>query len=107
LAGKVGAEGLIEAEAAGDSSGEADGTYGSAFLQVDAVERGEGCQIAFVLEGEFDGGDLGGIAMAEVSNIAFFDFAVLAEGFAEVDGFVDFAVGGGPAGAGIWGPKST
>jgi hypothetical protein len=38
--------------------------------------------------------------MAEVSNIAFFDLAVLAEGFAEVDGFVGFAVGGGPAGAG-------
>jgi hypothetical protein len=53
-----------------------------------------------VLEGEFDGGDLGGIAMGEVGDVAFFDFAVLAEGFAEVDGLVGFAVGGGPEGAG-------
>ena len=34
-------------------------------------------------EGEFDGGDLGGIAVGEVGDVAFFDFAVLAEGFAE------------------------
>jgi ATP adenylyltransferase/5',5'''-P-1,P-4-tetraphosphate phosphorylase II len=53
-----------------------------------------------VLEGEFDGGDLGGIAVGEVGDVAFFDFAVLAEGFAEVDGLVGFTVGGGPAGAG-------
>src|ERR1035441_7087733 len=33
-------------------------------------------------------------------DVAFFDFAVLAEGFAEVDGLVGFAVGGGPASAG-------
>ena len=53
-----------------------------------------------MLEGEFDGGDLGGIAVGEVGDVAFFDFAVLAEGFAEVDGLVGFTVGGGPAGAG-------
>ena len=51
-----------------------------------------------MLKGEFDGGDLGGITVAEVGNVAFFDLAVLAEGFAEVDGLVGFAVGGGPAG---------
>jgi hypothetical protein len=72
LAGKVSAEGLIEAEAAGDGGGDADGADGSAFLQVDAVEGGEGSQIAFVLEGEFDSGDLGGIAMAEIGDAAFF-----------------------------------
>jgi hypothetical protein len=34
------------------------------------------------------------------TQFAFFDFAVLAEGFAEVDRDVGFAVGGGPGGAG-------
>ena len=77
-----------------------DGADGSAFVQMDAVEGGEGGEVALVLEGEFDGGDLGGIAVGEVGDVAFFDFAVLAEGFAEVDGLVGFAVGGGPAGAG-------
>jgi len=91
---------LIEAEAAGDFGGDPDGADGSAFLQLYAVERGEGAEIALVLEGEFDGGDLGGIAVGEVGDVAFFDFAVLAEGFAEVDGLVGFAVGGGPEGAG-------
>jgi hypothetical protein len=38
--------------------------------------------------------------VGEVGDVAFFDFAVLAEGFAEVDGLVGFAVGGGPASAG-------
>jgi hypothetical protein len=38
--------------------------------------------------------------VGEVGDVAFFDFAVLAEGFAEVDGLVGFAVGGGPEGAG-------
>jgi hypothetical protein len=52
-----------------------------------------------VLEGEFDGGDLGGIAVGEVGDFASFDFAVLAEGFAEIDGLVGFTVGGGPVGA--------
>src|SRR5450756_1100708 len=65
-----------------------------------AVEGGKGAEIALVLEGEFDGGDLGGIAVGEVGDVAFFDFAVLAEGFAEVDRLVGFAVGGGPEGAG-------
>src|SRR5450756_918651 len=65
-----------------------------------AVEGGKGAEIALVLEGEFDGGDLGGIAVGEVGDVAFFDFAVLAEGFAEVDGLVGFAVGGWPACAG-------
>src|ERR1017187_566523 len=64
-----------------------------------ARRTGEGGEIALVLEGEFDGGDLGGIAVGEVGDVAFFDFAVLAEGFAEVDGLVGFAVGGGPASA--------
>ena len=100
LAGEVGAEGLIEAEAAGNFSGGPDGADGSAFLQLNAVEGGEGGQIALVLEGEFDGGDLGGIAVGEVGDVAFFDFAVLAEGFAEVDGLVGFSVGGGSASAG-------
>src|ERR1019366_5660940 len=46
-----------------------------------AVEGGKGGEIALVLKGEFDGGDLGGIAVGEVGDVAFFDFAVLAEGF--------------------------
>src|ERR1019366_7185240 len=88
------------AEASSDFGGGPDGADGSAFLQLNAVERGEGGEIALVFEGEFDGGDLGGIAVGEVGDVAFFDFAVLAEGFAEVDGLVGFAVGGGPASAG-------
>ena len=100
LAGKVAAEGLIETDAAGNFGGGPDGADGSAFLQMNAVEGGEGGEVALVLEGEFDGGDLGGIAVGEVGDVAFFDFAVLAEGFAEVDGLVGLAVGGRPAGAG-------
>jgi hypothetical protein len=99
LSGKIGADGLIETKAAGDGSGEADGADGSAFLELYSVERGEDGQIALMLQGEFDRGDLGGIAVAEVGDIALFDLAVLAEGFAEVDGLVGLAVGGGPAGA--------
>ena len=100
LAGKAGAEGLLDAEAAGHFGRDPDGTDGSAFPQLHTVEGGEGGQIALVLEGEFDGGDGSGIAVGEVGDIALLDFAVLAEGFAEVDGLVDFAVGGGPEGAG-------
>jgi len=100
LAGEVGAEGMIEAEAAGNFGGSPDGADGSAFLKLNAVEGGEGAEIALVLEGEFDGGDLGGIAVGEVGDVAFFDFAALAEGFAEVDGLVGFAVRGGLEGAG-------
>ena len=80
---------MIEAETAGYFGGDPDGADGSAFLQLNAVERGEGGQIALVLEGEFDGGDLGGIAVGEVGDVAFLDFAVLAEGFAEVDRLVN------------------
>src|SRR5450756_233456 len=90
---------MIEAEASSDFGGGPDGADGSAFVQLNAVERGEGGEIALVLEGEFDGGDLGGIAVGEVGDVALFDFAVLAKGFAEVDGLVDFAVGRGPEGA--------
>src|ERR1039457_6759120 len=60
----------------------------------------QGRRDRLVLKGEFDGGDLSGIAVGDVGDVAFFDFAVLAEGFAEVDGLVGFAVGGGPASAG-------
>src|ERR1017187_1454621 len=63
--------------------GDPDGADGSAFVQLYAVEGGKGGEIALVLKGEFDGGDLGGIAVGEVGDVAFFDFAVLAEGFAE------------------------
>jgi hypothetical protein len=100
LAGKVGTEGFREAEAAGNFRGGPDGADGSAFLQLDAVERAEDGEIAAVFEGEFDGGDLGRVAVGEVGDVAFLDFAVLAEGLAEVDGLVDLAVGGGPEGAG-------
>jgi len=100
LAGKVGTEGFREAEAAGNFGGGPDGADGSAFLQLDAVERAEDGEIAPVFEGEFDGRDLGRIAVGEVGDVAFLDFAVLAEGLAEVDGLVNLAVGGGPEGAG-------
>src|ERR1035437_8811043 len=50
------------AEAVGNLGGDPDGADGSAFVQLYAVEGGKGGEIALVLKGEFDGGDLGGIA---------------------------------------------
>ena len=68
--------------------------------ELDMVEGTEDGEVALVLEGEFNGGDLAGIAMGEVGDVAFADAVAVAEGFAEVDGGVGFAVGGGPGGAG-------
>ena len=64
---------------------------------VEGAERGE---VVFEAESEFDGGDLFGVAMRQVSDIAFADVGAVAIGLAEVDGLVGFAVGGGPGGAG-------
>jgi hypothetical protein len=68
--------------------------------QLDFVQRTEHGQVAFVLEGQFDGGDLLGIAMGKVGDLAFADAGADAVGLAEVDGGIDCAVGGAPGGAG-------
>jgi hypothetical protein len=67
---------------------------------VDVIERAQGGKIAFELEGEFDGGDLFGIAVGEIGDIAFADVRAVALGLAEIDGLVGFAVGGRPGSAG-------
>jgi len=71
LAGEVGAEGLREAEAAGEFGGNPDGADGSAFLQVNAVEGSKGGEVPLVFEGEFDGSDFGGIAVGKVGDSRF------------------------------------
>jgi len=94
LAGEVGAEGLIEAEAAGDIRRRPRRRDGSAFLQFLRRRASEGAEIALVLEGEFDGGDLAGSQWVRVGDVrVFLTLPSLAEGFAEVDGLVGFAVG--------------
>jgi hypothetical protein len=77
-----------------------DGTDGGTLEELDLVERGEDGEVVLVLKSEFDGGDFAGIAMGEVGDIAFADVGAVAEGLAEVDGSVGFAVGGGPGSAG-------
>jgi hypothetical protein len=76
------------------------GADGESLEELHLVEGAEDGEIALVAEGEFDGGDLAGIAMGEVGDVAFANAAAIAEGLAEVDGGVGFAVGGGPGGAG-------
>ena len=49
-----------------------------------------------MFEGEFDGLEFLLRTVGEVGDGAVFDFAVLAEGLAEVDGLINFAVGGRP-----------
>src|ERR1019366_2276973 len=72
----------------------------SSLGQVDIVEGAESRQVALELKGEFDGGDLFGIAMGENGDVAIANVGPVAVGLAEVDGLVGFAVGGGPGGAG-------
>ena len=77
-----------------------DGADGEALGQPDLVEGAERGEVVFEAESEFDGGDLFGVAMGEVGDVAFADVGAVAIGLAEVDGLVGFAVGGGPGGAG-------
>jgi len=67
---------------------------------LDLVEGTEGREVALELEGEFEGGNLLGVAMGEVGDVALADVRALAIGRAEVDGLLDLAVGRGPGGAG-------
>jgi len=38
--------------------------------------------------------------MSEIGDVAFANVRAVAEGLAEIDGLISFAVGGGPGGAG-------
>ena len=71
LAGESRAERLVDAEAAGGFHDDPHGADGRPLGQLDFVERAERGQVALELEGEFDGGDLLGIAMGEVGDVAF------------------------------------
>ncbi len=55
LAGKAGAEGLRESDAADHFGGSPDGAGGSALPQENGVKGGEGGEVVLVFEGEFDG----------------------------------------------------
>jgi hypothetical protein len=84
-------------------SGFNDGPHGAdraTLGKLDLVEGTEGREVALELEGEFEGGNLLGVAMGEVGDVALADVRALAIGLAEVDGLVDLAVGRGPGGAG-------
>jgi hypothetical protein len=63
---------------------------------VDLVERAEGGQIALMLQRQFEGSNLLGISMGKVGDVALADVGALAVGLAEVDGLLNFAVGGRP-----------
>ena len=73
--------------------------YGETLAQLDGIEGAEGGEVVFELEGQFDGGDLFGVAMGEVGDFAFADVGTVAVGLPEVDGLIGSAVGGGPGGA--------
>jgi hypothetical protein len=94
------AEGLVDAQTPGGLEEAPHGSQGAALGQVNLIEGTEGRQVALEVEGEFDGGDLVGIAMGEVGDIAFVDAAALAVGLTEVDGLVGLTIGGRPGGAG-------
>jgi hypothetical protein len=68
--------------------------------KLDRVERAEGGQVAFELQGQFDGRNLGGVTVGEVGDIAFADPIAVALRLAEVDRLVDLAIGRGPGSAG-------
>jgi hypothetical protein len=76
-----------------------DGPHGAdreALAKVDVIEGADLGKVALEFEGEFDGGDFFGIAMGEIGDVAFTDLIALAVGFAEIDGLIGLAIGGGP-----------
>ena len=90
----------IDAATAGDFIDGPHSADGEALAELDFIEGAERGKVALELEGQFDGGDLFGIAMGEVGDIAFADVRAVAVGLAEIDGLIGFAVGRGPEGAG-------
>jgi hypothetical protein len=63
---------------------------------VDLVEGAKGGQITLVLQRQLEGSNLLGISMGEVGDVAFANVRALAVRLAEVDGLINFAVGGRP-----------
>ena len=70
---KAGTEGLGDAEPPGHLRDGPHGAERRPLRQVDLVERAEGGQIALMLQRQFDGGNLLGISMGEVGDVAFAD----------------------------------
>src|ERR1700737_2759565 len=100
LAGEILTERFIYTAAASHFIDRPDGAPGEGLAQFDMVERAQRGEIAFKLEGQLDSGNLFGIAMGEVGNVAFANPGAFAEGLAEVDRLIGFAVRGGPKSAG-------
>ena len=93
---EAGTEGLGDAEPPGDLGDRPHGAERKSLRQVHLVERAESGQIALMPQRQLDGGNLQGIRMGEVGDVALADVGTLAVGLAEVDGLINFAVGGRP-----------
>ena len=65
-----------------------------------SLEGAKGGEVALVVEGEFQGGNILWIAMREVGEVAFADVRAVAVRLAEVDRLIDFVVSRGPGSAG-------
>jgi len=79
LAGEVGAKGGFDTEGTRGLVDGPNGADGETLEELHLVEGPEDGEISLVLEGEFDGGDLAGIAMGEVGDIAFANAVAVAE----------------------------
>jgi hypothetical protein len=93
---EAGTEGLGDAEPPGDRGDRPHSAERKPLGKVDLVERAEGGQVALMLQRQFERGNLLGVSMGEVGEVALADVGALAVGLAEVDGLINFAVGGGP-----------
>ena len=99
MAGKAGAQRFGEAQTPGDFRDDPHRTDRGTLAKSNLVERAEGGQVTLASESQFDSGDLLGVGMGEVGDVAFADVRPVAVGLAQVDGLVDLAVGRGPGSA--------
>ena len=93
---EAGAEGVGDAEPPGHLGDRPHGAERKPLRQVDLVEGAKGGQITLVLQRQLEGSNLLGISMGEVGDVAFANVRALAVRLAEVDGLINFAVGGRP-----------
>ena len=61
-------------------------------------DRIQCAQVAFMLQSQFNRGNLVGMAMGEVGDIALVDLIADAKRLAEIDGLIGFTDGGEPRG---------